>query len=149
MTDDDPDGDRLTTSVELAQGTNPLRYDTDDDGWSDYEELNTTGTNPVLADTDGDGQSDTAEAAAGTNPLDNKSVFAIREATRTTGTFTLRWSAKAGKTYRVHRSTSPDFASFDVISPAVAGLEPLTTYTDTTVGLLNSRTAFYRVVTEP
>jgi len=146
--DDDADHDGLTIAQELAAGSDPDAYDTDGDGLHDGDEVNVYGTDPAVADSDGDGVSDGAEVAAGTNPLSNASVFAIREMVRTAGSFTLRWLAKAGKTYRVHRSTTPDFAAYDVISPAVAGVEPLTTYTDSTVGALNSPTVFYRVVTE-
>ena len=47
------------------------RQDRDEDGLSDYEELNTWGTNPVLADTDGDGWDDGVEVTLGQqlNPL--------------------------------------------------------------------------------
>ena len=45
-------------------------YDTDKDGLSDYEEINTYSTNPLKADSDGDRMSDYAEIEAGTNPND-------------------------------------------------------------------------------
>jgi len=145
---DDPDGDGLTNAQEQAYGSNPYDSDTDGDGLTDDDEVNVYRTNPALADSDGDGVPDGRELAAGTNPLSNASVFAIREMVRNAGSFTLRWTAKAGKTYRVHRSTTSDFAAYDVVSPAIAGVEPLTTYTDSTVGALNSPAVFYRVVTE-
>jgi hypothetical protein len=45
-------------------------YDTDKDGLSDYEEINTYSTNPLKSDSDGDRMSDYAEVEAGTNPND-------------------------------------------------------------------------------
>jgi cbb3-type cytochrome oxidase subunit 3 len=42
--------------------------DTDNDGLSDYQELNEYGTSPYLEDTDSDGISDKEEIAAGSDP---------------------------------------------------------------------------------
>ena len=88
----DSDGDGLTDDVELALGTNPMRWDsdfdglsdlyevsrippteptiadTDNDGLSDGQEILVYLTNPLLWDHDGDGYSDGAEVAAGTDP---------------------------------------------------------------------------------
>jgi hypothetical protein len=66
----DSDNDGLTNVQELQLGTNPLAADTDQDGLSDYDEVQTWHTDPLLADTDGDGLSDFAEVVTwGTNPL--------------------------------------------------------------------------------
>ena len=147
-TDDDADHDGLTYAQEMALGTDPRYADTDGDGISDGDEVNVYHTNPLLADSDGDGISDGDEIAAGTNPLDPKSGFKVVAAQRLpNGSFALSWPAIAGKTYRVLRSTTVDFASFDVLA---AGLEPATTtatYTDASLPL-GSPTAFYRVQTE-
>jgi hypothetical protein len=53
--DPDSDGDGLLDGVEATQGTDPLDWDSDDDGLSDREELQTYFTDPNNADTDGDG----------------------------------------------------------------------------------------------
>lgn len=78
----DTDGDGLSTSQEIAKGTNVVVADTDGDGLTDGEEvLGTAGlrpaTNPLRTDTDYDGLSDLVEtntgvyvspANTGTNP---------------------------------------------------------------------------------
>ncbi len=81
----DSDGDGLTDEVEKSIGTDPLLKDTDEDGLSDYEEVNVTQTNPLLNDTDSDGIPDgeddedgdsltnRAEIDGKTNPLDTDS----------------------------------------------------------------------------
>ena len=145
---DDVDGDGLTTAQELALGTNPQSPDTDGDGLDDAYEVNVSHTNPALADSDGDGQNDAAEIAAGTDPLDSHSVFAVTEFARAGGGFLLRWSAVAGKTYRILRSGTVDFASFDVIASGVAGVVPVTTYNDTTISTVTTTQAFYRIEAE-
>jgi hypothetical protein len=45
-----------------------IGYDSDGDGLSDYDEINTYGTDPKVKDCDGDGSSDGAEIYYGTNP---------------------------------------------------------------------------------
>ena len=52
----------------IATGTDPCRVDTDGDGLSDREEVETTGTDPRERDADGDGVNDGHEVAAGTDP---------------------------------------------------------------------------------
>jgi alpha-tubulin suppressor-like RCC1 family protein len=79
----DQDADGLTDSVETNTGTyasanntgtDPLDFDSDDDGLNDGEEVITYGTNPVSEDTDGDGAPDGVEVTAGTNPKQNFSL---------------------------------------------------------------------------
>ncbi len=64
-----PDADGLTNLQEQTAGTNPILSDTDGDGLSDGDELNSHGTNPLLVDTDGDLLSDGDEVMSfGTSP---------------------------------------------------------------------------------
>ncbi len=58
----------LKDKATLSQNLNRLK-DTDSDGISDYDELNTYGTSPYLEDTDSDGISDYDEIIAGDNPI--------------------------------------------------------------------------------
>ena len=76
----DCDNDGLTYDEELALGTDPNDTDTDGDGISDGQEVNTDGTNPLndcdsvggnslgISDCDTDGLSNDEEAILGTDP---------------------------------------------------------------------------------
>lgn len=76
----DSDNDGLPDYVEKAYGTDPENPDTDGDGLTDYEEIYITGTNPLKYDTDengvndadddidGDGLSNKEEIELGTSP---------------------------------------------------------------------------------
>ena len=76
----DSDGDGIADLLESILGTDPNKIDTDDDGLTDYQELNITGTDPTDydsvekriadadADSDGDGVSNLEEIELGTNP---------------------------------------------------------------------------------
>ena len=68
----DADSDGLTNLQEFLRGTDPRVADTDGDGLSDGDEVNTVGTLPTEADTDRDGRSDGEEVNGliVTNPLD-------------------------------------------------------------------------------
>ncbi len=63
--DGDPDGDNISNTDELAQGTHPNLADTDGDGLNDDVE---TETDPLDADSDNDGLLDGEEVALGTDP---------------------------------------------------------------------------------
>lgn len=59
---------------------NVAALDTDNDGLSDYAEINTYGTSPTNPDTDGDFINDGVEVANGSDPLDNLSWPALADA---------------------------------------------------------------------
>ena len=54
--------------------TDPKLADTDGDGLTDLDELNTFNTEPTKADTDDDGFSDSTEISSGSNPKNSDSV---------------------------------------------------------------------------
>lgn len=56
--ENDIDNDGLTENVEFKIGTNPQKYDTDEDKISDGDEFTKYKTNPLKIDTDSDGLSD-------------------------------------------------------------------------------------------
>lgn len=69
--EDDPDGDGLTNDEEALQGTYPTVADTDGDGLSDGDEVNTYGSSPLVTDSDADALSDGDEVNTyGTDPTE-------------------------------------------------------------------------------
>ena len=69
---DDTDNDGLTDKDEVdTHNTDPEKADTDGDGLNDPDEINgSPDSDPTLADTDGDGLNDKEERDAGTKPRD-------------------------------------------------------------------------------
>lgn len=66
---EDPDGDGLTNTREVAAGSDPRQSDGDADGFSDPQELE-NGTGPLDPDTDDDELADGVEPSLETDPLD-------------------------------------------------------------------------------
>jgi hypothetical protein len=66
---EDYDNDGLTNHEEYKLGTNPGSIDTDEDGLTDYDEVNKYRTNPNRYDTDRDEMGDGTEVSNGLNPL--------------------------------------------------------------------------------
>ena len=136
--------DAAGNSSEFAPGV-LVFIDTDADGLSDEEEINRYGTDPNRAETDGDGQNDGTEVAAGSDPLDVRSLLRVVQVTRPDpGSFTITWTAKSGKLYRLARSANLDFTDATVVATDLAGSEPYAVYTDATVPP-ESTGMFYRV----
>ena len=76
---EDSDHDSLSDSYEKALGTNPFDSDTDLDGLSDGDEVNSYGSNPTLLDSDGDTYDDKTEVAHNSNPSDPTDIPFIPE----------------------------------------------------------------------
>lgn len=71
----DFDMDGVFDRDEYYSLTNPATSDSDEDGVSDYDEMNLFHTNPLNADTDGDNVSDGIEVENGSDPLNNDSFL--------------------------------------------------------------------------
>lgn len=65
----DEDGDGLSADQEAILGTSDNNPDSDGDGLSDGDEVNTHGTDPLAADSDTDTVGDGVEVAIGSDPL--------------------------------------------------------------------------------
>ncbi len=103
----------------------------------------------ATADEDGDGTSNAAEQTAGTNPLNNASVFRIESIASVSTNYTVTWSSVIGKNYLVE--SSPDLTStFTALSGTIpASNTPpgtSTSYIDTNV---TGSKKFYRVKIVP
>lgn len=65
---DVPGDDQTLAAIEQDPNVRLQNIDTDQDGYSDYDELNFYSTSPYLPDTDSDGKSDKEEIEAGSDP---------------------------------------------------------------------------------
>jgi hypothetical protein len=75
----DEDGDGLSAARETEVGTDAALADSDEDGLSDGDEVDSVGTDPLNPDSDGDGVLDGDEVLQGTNPRDDAPVVAEPE----------------------------------------------------------------------
>lgn len=74
--DVDSDGDNLSNLMEITIGTNPKKIDTDNDGISDFDEINSSNTNPIVSDSDNDNIDDGSELKLELDP-NNPETFGI------------------------------------------------------------------------
>ena len=95
-------------------------------------------------DADADGASDADELAAGTDPGDPDSVFAILPASRQTALGPeIRWHSVAGKSYRVQRATAIGQA-FETLSGPLQATPPVNAFIDKTAP--EGEELFYRIL---
>ncbi len=94
--------------------------DLNNDGINDVWAARHGGDLPPAADPDGDGQPNFAEAAAGTDPRDHASRFAVRALEfPAAGTARLRWPSAPGKFYRVQASS--DLVAWTTLNVSAVG----------------------------
>ena len=105
--DQDKDFDGIIAGRELQLGTSPTRADSDYDGLTDSQELDTYGTDPLKADSDGDSLPDGLEVTAGGNPKEKTVLPTLIEPVGGpgSGTRTLQIQTFPGLTYQVQLST--------------------------------------------
>ena len=125
----------------------PPRFtDSDRDGISDEWEM-THGLNPLVndgdLDPDGDGMSNWAEYQAGTNPRDPSDTLRIIDITYDSGLVSLRFLAKASRSYTVLTGPTPMPSTWEKLADVAAQPgDHLETVTHRPAG-----SSFYRLVT--
>jgi len=114
----DSDQDGLTDDEEIdTYGTDPNKADTDSDGLNDYAEVVTHHTDPKVNDSDGDGFLDGYEVQTGHAPLIATDKPALVAEVRTVIEFT--FPSALGKTYRIEGS--PDLTNWTTVESGIAG----------------------------
>jgi sulfatase modifying factor 1 len=126
VADANSDGDGVPDQFETGTGiyvsptntgTSPTAPDSDGDGLTDGQEVNTYHSNPNLADTDGDGFSDPFEISTGFDPASATSTPDILSSIRTAVEY--RFNAANGVSYRIEAST--DLANWTTIETPIIG----------------------------
>lgn len=122
--DADHDGirDRFETGTGIYvsptnTGTSPTNPDTDGDGLSDGQEVNTYGSNPNVKDSDGDGFEDGFEVFTGFNPTLSTSTPEAFSSMLPAVEF--RFNAANGISYRIESST--DLSNWSTVEASITG----------------------------
>lgn len=103
----DKDGDGIAYDEENELGTNPYAADTDGDGLTDSEELETYQTDPRLSDSDNDTYPDGLEVLAGENPKEKADLPSLLspEHDAGAGSRSLQMHTFPGLSYQVQYSS--------------------------------------------
>ena len=121
--------------------------DNDGDGISDTDEAAVYGTNPVRADSDRDGFSDYYEVFETlTDPLDAASAFQITAVALVAGQLELTFESVPGLHYQLEASS--DLASWEPVGPTFVATEKSTFYRDP-LPLSADTPRFLRVTVRP
>lgn len=125
-----------------------MEIDSDQDGLPDWwEDQYFAGQADPNVDPDGDGMNNLGEYKAGTDPLDDQSLFAfISIDPQAAGGVRIEWASTADRSYTVERS-SRLMEGFSPIQTGLASTPPINTYLDTTAN--GTGPSFYRIQLEP
>lgn len=132
------------TRRQISTGSNP---DSDGDGLADvWEQLHFGNINATdgTGDFDHDGLSDLREFLAGTLPKDATSSLKVLAAPESNGSsFSVRWSAVSGRTYRLQFKNSLDEINWSNVPGDVTATSITAVKLDSTA--TNPKARFYRV----
>jgi parallel beta-helix repeat protein len=120
--------------------------DTDKDGLSDADEVNTVQTDPTIGDCDGDSQLDGEEFIAGTDPWDSGKYFSMNgdpSGSSATG-FVVAWQSATGRLYTVSSCTNVPVPAWTNL-PDAASLEGTGARMSVTNSMSNAALKYYRV----
>jgi hypothetical protein len=135
--------------------TDDREEDADNDGLTQAEEEDIHNTSDTLYDTDGDGHSDGEEVNSGTDPTNPQSIpveqikiidFTADGWPGPLQSFTITFTSKNNRNYRIERSK--DLISWEIIIDNIKGSDGTTQFTDTDPGdrqVIDSHQFFYRV----
>ena len=139
---------RLSSPAPGSLALTDLVGDSDSDGLPDYWEF-AHYTNRLAAipsgDDDDDRSDNRSEFAAGTDPRDDRSVFAIVHS-GTDGGHTIVWNSVSGKTYAVQAAASITGAFDQALASGLPATPPLNSWTNPLPATFGP---FYRIVLDP
>ncbi len=140
FTGKDMDGNDVGTCSITIRVRLSATKDSDNDGLNDREEEEVYHTQYQNSDTDGDGMKDGDEVLAGTDPLDETSLFIVAEIVQNADGLELMWSSVPGRDYAVQESK--DLVNWRILATIRANSHT-SSYSDGDASGIAAR--FYRV----